>query len=66
MWMSTIVYSASLVVSTMLGFNETTNETGPLWAIYGIGALADTFALMGGMHAVIWTDVMQFSSCFRG
>jgi SSS family solute:Na+ symporter len=66
MWMSTIVYSASLVVSTMLGFNETANETGQLWAICGIGALAATFALMGGMHAVIWTDVMQFFVLLSG
>ena len=33
---------------------------GALWAIALIGLLATSFALLGGMHAVIWTDVMQF------
>ncbi len=60
MWMATIVYSASLVLSMMLG------GQGQQWAILIIAALATTFALLGGMHAVIWTDVMQFGVLLAG
>ena len=61
MWMSTILYSASLVLSMMLGWTAANGmPNGQLWAILTIGVLATSFALIGGMRAVIWTDVMQF------
>jgi SSS family transporter len=67
MWMSTILYSASLVLSTMLGWTAAHGmPNGSLWAIAAIGLLATGFALLGGMHAVIWTDVMQFFVLISG
>lgn len=60
-WMSTILYSASLVVSTMLGWTPDNGmPKGGTLAVVAIGGLATFFALLGGMHGVIWTDVMQF------
>jgi SSS family transporter len=67
MWMSTILYSASLVLSAMLGWTPANGVPhGQLWAIALIGLLATSFALLGGMHAVIWTDVMQFFVLLSG
>jgi solute:Na+ symporter, SSS family len=67
MWMSTILYSASLVVSMILGWtSEQGVPNGQLWAAVIIGALGTAFALIGGMRAVIWTDVMQFGVLMSG
>lgn len=61
MWMSTMLYSSSLVVSAMLGWTAARGVlNGQVWAIFLIGALGTLFAIIGGMHAVIWTDVVQF------
>lgn len=57
MWMATMSYSASLVVSRMIGHSET---GGLNWGIVGLCAFGTTLAFAGGMHAVIWTDVVQF------
>ncbi len=66
-WMATILYSASLVVSIMLGWTPANGvPNGQLWAIFMIATFATTFALLGGMHAVIWTDVMQFFVLMAG
>ena len=57
MWMGTMLYSSGLVLSTMLGW---TGPGGTLASILAIGIFSTLFTLLGGMHAVIWTDVMQF------
>lgn len=67
MWMSTMLYSASLVLSMMLGWTAANGmPNGELWAILTIGMLATSFTLIGGMRAVIWTDVMQFFVLLSG
>ena len=67
MWMSTILYSASLVVSMMLGWTPLNGfPNGKFWAILAIGSLATGFALIGGMRGVIWTDVLQFFVLLSG
>lgn len=63
MWMGTILYSASLVVSQMVGV---TAASGQVWAIVVIGTMATGLALVGGMRAVIWTDVVQFCVLMSG
>jgi len=61
MWMSTMLYSCSLIVSLMLGWTPDRGfEHGQVWAIIIIGAMGAFMALAGGMRAVIWTDVVQF------
>ncbi|NWG12638.1 MAG: sodium/solute symporter [Acidobacteria bacterium] len=67
MWMSTMLYAASLVISMMLGWTEDRGiPEGNVYAILLIGALGIFFALSGGMHAVIWTDVAQFFVVMTG
>lgn len=56
MWMATMAYSASLVTVRMFGWSP--EQQG--WVIVLLGALGTFFAYSGGMHAVIWTDVIQF------
>jgi SSS family transporter len=60
-WMSTMLYSSSLVITMMLGWTAANGHAhGQTWGILLIGGTGVLFALLGGMHAVIWTDVVQF------
>ena len=58
-WMAVAVHSAALAVSAMTGVG-----IAPL--IFAIGATAVLYATLGGMRAVVWTDVMQFFIFFGG
>jgi SSS family transporter len=63
MWMATMLYSSGLVLSMLLGWTADfgwKNQSGQLLAMSLVAALGTFFALAGGMHAVIWTDVVQF------
>ena len=64
MWMSSMIYAASLVIATMLGWGSLEGGSGQ--AILLVGLLGIAFAMMGGMHSVIWTDVVQFFVIFGG
>lgn len=60
-WLATMVYSASLVISTMVGWTPDLGyANGVVPAIILIGLLGTFCAVAGGMRAVIWTDVVQF------
>ena len=53
LWMGTAVYVPSLVLHTITGF--------PLVPmILCVGVVATLYTVVGGMRAVIWTDVAQF------
>ena len=53
LWMGTAVYVPSLVLHTITGF--------PLIPmILLVGVVATLYTVVGGMRAVIWTDVAQF------
>ncbi|MFV0338410.1 MAG: sodium:solute symporter family transporter [Chthoniobacterales bacterium] len=53
MWLALAMYAPSLVISELLGF--------PLWtAIVFTSVLTLIYTTIGGMRAVIYTDVMQF------
>lgn len=52
-WMATVVYAPALALSIATGM--------PMWAtILLMGVLATTYTVLGGLSAVIWTDVAQF------
>lgn len=51
-WLATALYATSLALSTITGF-------GLVPCIILIGLLATVYAALGGMEAVIWTDVVQ-------
>jgi len=59
MWLSTMIYAASLVASRMAGLAQ-------VHAILLVGGMGTFLSMAGGMHAVIWTDVLQFFVLFIG
>ena len=58
-WMGMIVYSASFAMARITGQPF-------VWIVLGIGAIAIAYTTMGGMRAVIWTDVAQFFILLTG
>lgn len=52
-WLGTVVYAPALALSLATGFSMTVS-------ILIIGLLATIYTALGGMRAVIWTDVAQF------
>jgi len=54
-WMGTMLYAMALTLQTVMGLNEVQY----FWALVGIGAFATLYTVMGGLKAVIWTDVLQ-------
>ena len=58
-WMGMIVYTASFAMVRMTGLPF-------IWVVVGIGSIAIVYTTMGGMRAVIWTDVAQFAILFAG
>ncbi len=52
-WLGLVIYAPSLALTVATGL--------PLWAsIVSIGVLATAYTAMGGLAAVVWTDVVQF------
>lgn len=59
MWLGLALYAPSLVISEMTGI--------PLWtAILAAGGVTLIYTTIGGMKAVIYTDVMQFTVLLIG
>ena len=58
-WMGMIVYTATFAMTRMTGLSFN-------WVMLGIGTIAIVYTTMGGMRAVIWTDVAQFFILFSG
>ena len=56
-WMAVAVHAASLAVSTMIGLQDQSHMPK---IIFAIGIMATIYVTVGGMKAVIWTDVVQF------
>jgi len=52
-WLATAIYTQSLLVTELIGW--------PMWvAVVAIGMLTAVYTVLGGIEAVLWTDVMQF------
>ncbi|MCC6681259.1 MAG: sodium/solute symporter [Phycisphaeraceae bacterium] len=52
-WLATAIYTQSLLVVELLGW--------PMWvSVFVVGLLTAFYTILGGMQAVLWTDVMQF------
>jgi len=54
-WMGTMLYAIALTLQTVLGLNETQY----FWMLIGIGAFTTAYTAVGGLKAVVWTDVLQ-------
>lgn len=52
-WMASATYAASLVVASVAGIPQTA-------VIIGLGAVSIGYTMLGGLRAVMWTDVIQF------
>jgi SSS family transporter len=52
-WMASATYAASLVVASVSGIPQTV-------VIIGLGAFSIGYTMIGGLRAVMWTDVIQF------
>lgn len=58
-WMSLVVYTASMALAQMTGFE--------LFTVIGVvGVAATLYTCVGGIRAVIWNDVLQFVMLFGG
>ena len=58
-YLAVVIYAPSLVLSTVTGLELK-------WTIFIVGGLATLYTLLGGMKAVIWTDVVQATVLFGG
>lgn len=54
-WMGTMLYAVALTLQTVMGLSEGQY----FWMLVGIGTFATLYTVMGGLRAVIWTDVLQ-------
>lgn len=54
-WMATMLYAVALTLQTVLDLNQSQY----VMALVGIGVFATLYTALGGLKAVIWTDVMQ-------
>ena len=52
-WISAVLYASAIVL-------ETASNIALVWAILISGVVATAYVYMGGIRAVIWTDVMHF------
>ncbi len=52
-WMASATYAASVVLAPMIGLS-------PAVVIIGVGCAAIGYTMLGGLRAVMWTDVIQF------
>ncbi len=60
-WMATAVYVPSFVLNVVTG-----GKLPLVPSVIGLGILATVYTTMGGIKAVIWTDVAQFVIMFGG
>jgi solute:Na+ symporter, SSS family len=58
-WMAVVVYTAALALSQM-------TDLPLLWIVVAVGLAATAYTCVGGMGAIIWTDVLQFVMLFGG
>ena len=54
-WMGTMLYAVALTLKTVMGLTNTQYYL----VLVGIGAFATGYTVVGGLKAVIWTDVLQ-------
>lgn len=68
-WVAMVIYTSSLALSTML-YGHMPYPAERLPGLYGcillMGLLTTLYTSLGGIRAVIWTDVMQSAVMFAG
>ncbi len=54
-WMGAMLYAIALTLQGVMHLNPTQY----FWMLIGLGAFATAYTAVGGLRAVIWTDVLQ-------
>jgi SSS family transporter len=54
-WMGTMLYAVAITLQTVMDLNQSQY----VMALVGIGVFATLYTVLGGLKAVVWTDVMQ-------
>ena len=54
-WMGTMLYAVALTLQVVMDLSPQQS----VWALVGTGAFATLYTALGGLKAVIWTDVLQ-------
>jgi SSS family solute:Na+ symporter len=61
-WMGSMLYAVGLIIQAVLGLTEAQLA----WTLVGVGLFAMLYTVMGGIKAVIWTDVLQTATLGGG
>jgi len=54
-WMGSMVFATGLIIKAVLKLSETQF----IWTLVAVGLFATLYTVLGGIRAVIWTDVLQ-------
>jgi len=54
-WMGTMLYAIALTLDAIMDLDATQY----FWTLIGLGVFATVYTAIGGLRAVIWTDVLQ-------
>ncbi len=54
-WMGAMLYAIALTLQGVMDLSSTQY----LWTLVGLGAFATAYTAVGGLRAVVWTDVLQ-------
>jgi len=54
-WMGAMLYAVALTLQVVLGLGGSQYY----WILIGVGAFATLYTVIGGLKAVVWTDVLQ-------
>lgn len=54
-WMGSMVFATGLIIKAVLNLSETQFT----WTLVAVGMFATLYTVLGGIKAVIWTDVLQ-------
>jgi SSS family solute:Na+ symporter len=60
-WMGAAIYVPCLAVKAATG-----GQIEIAWMVVPLGIIVTLYTMLGGMRAVVWTDVMQFAVMFAG
>jgi solute:Na+ symporter, SSS family len=54
-WMGAMLYAIALTLQIVMGLSDSQYY----WVLIGVGTFATLYTVVGGLKAVIWTDVLQ-------
>lgn len=61
-WMGSMVYATGLILKSVLHLDDAQFR----WTLVGVGLFATAYTALGGVRAVVWTDVLQAATLGGG